>query len=143
MALGPRRPDPARVGSPSGGGTTGIAGSARLGCAIAALAAAVALTGAAAQVTDPDAVPHILASNGVAVPTPDIAALDCDGMAEALRRIDQSKYREQEALSPDHPDWPIFDYENRLARSYYADCLLLKHAFDDPGEAFSFGFAPE
>ena len=106
----------------------------------AAAAIAAALATAPALAAGEGAIPHIIASNGVAVPTPDIAALDCSGMTEALRRIDQSNYRNGELLAPEHRDWPIFAYEDRLARAYYTECMLREHALGDPGAAFSYGF---
>jgi len=106
-----------------------------------AVAAAVAtLTPAPVRAAGETAIPHAIAANGVAVPMPDIATLDCNGMTEALRRLDQSNYRGAELVSPEHHDWPIFAYEDRLARAYYTKCMLREHALGDPGAAFSFGF---
>jgi hypothetical protein len=102
--------------------------------------AVVALTAAPGLAAGEAAVPHAIASNGVVVPMPDIAKLDCTGMTEALRRIDQSNYRGAEVLTPQDRDWPIFAYEDRLARAYYTECMLREHALGDPGTAFSFGF---
>lgn len=119
----------------------GHPGAAWARCAVGVAAAAVALAGPPGRAAETDPAPRLLASNGVAVPTPDIAELDCAGKAEALRRIDQSNYRGPEPVPADHPDRAIFDYENRLAQRYYTDCLLRAHALDDPGAAFTFGFA--
>lgn len=113
---------------------------ARQGFGFAVMAMLAALAAAHAQTVDPDMVPRAQASNGVFVPMPDIATLDCPGMAEALRRIDLSKYRGPEALSPGDHDWPIFEYEDRLAHSYYSDCMLRGNSLGNPSAAFSFGF---
>ena len=85
-------------------------------------------------------VPRMTASNGAVILMPEIASLDCDGMNEALRRIDLSKYRGPEPLPEGHPDRPIFDYEDRLAGRYYFACTLDRHRLEDPSSAFSFGF---
>lgn len=107
----------------------------RAGACAAAALAALPFPAAGQSV-----VPHAIASNGVVVPMPDIATLDCAGMTEALRRIDQSNYRDAELLTEEDRDWPIFVYEDRLARVFYTECMLRERAMGDPGEAFSFGF---
>jgi hypothetical protein len=107
---------------------------------IGALTVALVLGVARAQSPDESAVPRAMASNGVVVPMPEIAGLDCRGMAEALRRIDLSNYRGSEQVPMGHRDWPIFDYEDRLARAHYTECMLRDQALGDPGAAFSFGF---
>jgi len=109
-------------------------------CGIAALAATLALSFALAQSSDDSSVPRAMASNGVVVPMPAIAGMDCPAMAEALHRIDLSNYRGAEPVPPEHRDWPIFEYEDRLARAYYMQCTLREQALDDPGAAFSYGF---
>lgn len=108
----------------------------KLGAAALAALLAAQSGGARAQ----SAPPQIVAANGAAVPMPDISGLDCNGMANALRRIDQSRYRGADIIDPGHPDRPIFDYEDRLARAYYNDCLARRHALDDPEAVFAFGF---
>ncbi|HSF93510.1 MAG TPA: hypothetical protein VLA52_00670 [Thermohalobaculum sp.] len=93
-----------------------------------------------AQTGENAPVPLLPASNGVMVPMPEIAGLECRDMASALRRIDQSRYREAAVVPPGHPDRPIFDYEHRLARAYYNGCLARNHALEDPAAVFTFGF---
>lgn len=118
---------------------TGRAGAMHIGAAVAALLAL--LPGAARAQSDGAAkVPQTVASNGVAVPMPEISGLDCRGMATALRQIDQSRYRGAEVVHPGHPDRPIFEYEDRLARGYYNDCLARRNALEDPEAVFAFGF---
>ena len=84
--------------------------------------------------------PHALASNGAVVATPEIAGLDCAGMSDVLRRIDISNYRGPYPIPEGHPDWPIFEYEDRLTEQYYINCTLGEKQLGDPGAAFSFGF---
>jgi hypothetical protein len=117
-------------------------GGMRIGtaCGVAALTAMLALTAAPAQSPEDASTRRAMASNGVVVPMPKIAGLDCEGMAEALRRIDLSNYRGAEPVPKGHRDRPIFDYEDRLARAYYTQCTLHEQALHDPGPAFSFGF---
>lgn len=87
-----------------------------------------------------DAAPRALASNGAIVLMPEIAGLGCAEMAEALRLIDASRYREARPVPPGHPDRPIFDYEHRLAGAYYFGCIMGAHRLDDPAPAFAHGF---
>ncbi len=87
--------------------------------------------------------PRILASNGAVVAMPEIAGLDCAGMGQVLRRIDQSNYRGLDPIPVGHPDRPIFDYEDRLTGKYYYACTLGEHRLEDPGAAFSYGFEPD
>lgn len=117
-------------------------GAMRIGtaCGVATMAAMLAFAAARAQSSDNASTPRAMASNGVVVPMPRIAGLDCEGMAEALRRIDLSNYRGAEPVPEGHRDRPIFDYEDRLARAYYTRCTLHEQALRDPGPAFSFGF---
>jgi hypothetical protein len=91
-------------------------------------------------VIDTTDAPRTLASNGAVVIMPEIEALDCAGMAQVLRRIDLSAYRGAEPVPRDHPDWPIFVYEDRVSRAYYRRCILADNRLADPGEAFSSGF---
>lgn len=87
-------------------------------------------------------VPRALASNGAVVPMPEIAGLDCPGMARALERIDRSRYRGPRPVPEGHPDRDIFEYEDRLAAAYYRECILAAHGLQDPSPAFSQGFEP-
>ena len=84
--------------------------------------------------------PRALASNGAVVAMPEIAGLDCTGMSDVLRRIDISNYRGPVVVPEGHPDWPIFEYEDRLTKQYYFSCTLGDNLLEDPGTAFSFGF---
>lgn len=110
----------------------------------AALAAAVlavtAAGGATAQSELERSAPTRAAASGALVPMPDISRLDCRGMAAALLRIDQAGYRDRDLVPSDHPDRPIFDYEDRLARAYYDTCLSRRNVLDDPTEVFVHGF---
>ena len=96
--------------------------------------------GARAQTIYLSAAPHAVASNGAVVVMPDFAQLDCDEMSKILHRIDLSDYRGPEPVDEDHPDWPIFDYEDQLTKRLYFSCTLGENQFEDPGAAFSFGF---
>jgi hypothetical protein len=93
-----------------------------------------------AQAADPSDAPRALASNGAVVVMPEIAGLDCDGMSQVLRRIDLSNYRGLDPVPEEHPDWPIFEYEDRLTGQFYFSCTLGGNQLEDPGAAFSFGF---
>ena len=99
--------------------------------------------GAGAQATGTSTAPRALATNGAVVVMPEIAGLDCAGMSQALRRIDMSNYRGPDPVPEGHPDWPIFEYEDRLTGQYYYTCTLGENQLDDPGTAFSFGFEPQ
>lgn len=61
---------------------------------------------------------------GVTVEMPELAALDCSGIRRVLARLDRSGYRGGGVLAPEHPDRPVFEYEDRLARALYFDCIL-------------------
>jgi hypothetical protein len=93
-----------------------------------------------AQAADPSDAPRALASNGAVVVMPEIAGLDCAGMSQVLRRIDLSNYRGLDPVPEEHPDWPIFEYEDRLTGQFYYSCTLGGNQLEDPGAAFSFGF---
>lgn len=105
-----------------------------------ALAGLIVLATAAASHADPQ---RLMASNGAVVTLPEIAALSCPEMAEVLYLIDLSNYRDAEPLPRDHPDWAIFDYEDRLTQRLYYDCMLGASQLEDPGTAFSFGFGSQ
>jgi hypothetical protein len=93
-----------------------------------------------AQAADPSNAPRALALNGAVVVMPEIAGLDCAGMSQVLRRIDLSNYRGLDPVPEEHPDWPIFEYEDRLTGQFYYSCTLGGNQLEDPGAAFSFGF---
>lgn len=95
-------------------------------------------TGHAAPAAGP--VPRALASNGAIVAMPPVESLGCREMGEALRLLDQSRYRGPAPVPERHPDRPIFEYEHRLAAAYYFGCILSGHELDDPASAFSHGF---
>ena len=85
--------------------------------------------------------PRVIASNGAVVALPDLDVLTCPQMEYVLERIDLSRYRGSEPLPRGHPDWQIFDYEDRLTRRHYYACMMRAHQLEDPSEAFSFGFS--
>ena len=118
---------------------TGTIGSKSLVPLVALVALGLA-AGARAQTEDTPAAPRALASNGAVVVMPDIAGLDCDGMGQVLRRIDQSNYRGLDPVPEGHPDRPIFDYEDRLTGQFYYTCTLGVQKLADPSAAFSYGF---
>ena len=107
---------------------------------IAALVTLDQSASAQAEVHNISNAPRALASNGAIVVMPEIAGLDCAGMSDVLRRIDLSNYRGPIPIPEGHPDWPIFEYEDRLTEQYYITCTLGEHQLEDPGTAFSFGF---
>jgi hypothetical protein len=113
----------------------------RAGWSGAAALVALGLSASALAQSDSEpAVPRALESNGAVVEMPELAGLDCAEMGNVLRRIDLSNYRGPEAVPEGHPDWPIFDYEDRLTGKYYFSCTLGANQLEDPGTAFSFGF---
>ncbi len=89
---------------------------------------------------EPASPPRALASNGAIIAMPEIAGLDCSGMAEILGLMDRSRYRGPEPVPQGHPDREIFEYEHRLAAAHYHACIMSGHRLDDPGPAFSRGF---
>ncbi|MEM9735421.1 MAG: hypothetical protein AAF908_02310 [Pseudomonadota bacterium] len=81
--------------------------------------------------------PVRVAANGAQVPMPDIASLDCAGLARTIAAIDASGYRgETEDLPPSHPDHGIFLYENALTATEYFECTLGQSRNADPELAF-------
>lgn len=87
--------------------------------------------------------PRVMASNGAVVTLPEITGLSCLQMAEVLYLLDLSQYRGPEALPRDHPDWEIFEYEDRLTQRHYYACMLPASQLQDPGAAFSSGFGSQ
>ena len=82
----------------------------------------------------------LTASNGVRLPTPEIADLSCDQRADLLWTFSESNYRQAETLPEDHPDRAIFEYEDRLADAFYRDCQVGTTHFENATPAFSKGF---
>ncbi len=72
---------------------------------------------------------------------PAISGLSCDEMGAVIARLDASGYRGHGILPEQHPDFPVFAYEDRLAIAHYRDCTLRKTRLADPGGAFARGFA--
>ena len=113
----------------------------RARCRRAGLAAAcAALLAVPAQAQDWGDAPHMVASNGAIVTMPGIDGLTCPQMAFALHRIDLSGYRGSDPLPKDHPDYRIFDYEDRLTRRHYYACMMKAQKLEDPSEAGAVGF---
>lgn len=77
---------------------------------------------------------------GIEIAMPAIATMSCFEMRRALDRIDQSGYRGNGLLMEDHPDFPLFVYEDRLASSFYLDCTLRRSKIAQPTDVFSRGF---
>lgn len=86
--------------------------------------------------------PRALASNGAVVLMPEIDRLGCRDIIEVLALIDRAGYRGALPLPEDHPDRAILEYEDRLARVYFDDCIRAGHGLEDPGPAFRQGFRP-
>lgn len=103
-------------------------------CISASLAAALGLLPLAMA---DDGRTHV-ASNGAILPMPAIESLDCPAMADVIQRIDASGYRDADAPEPalNHPDRPIFEYENALTAQEYFQCTLGRSQGTDPGLAF-------
>ena len=78
--------------------------------------------------------------NGVKLAAPDIATLACDEMGALLMTYSGSGYRDVATVPQDHPDRPIYDYENRLASRHYSDCQAGTALFEDPAPTFGEGF---
>ena len=81
------------------------------------------------------------ASNGVTIEAPEIGGLDCNGIELVVRRLDLSNYRGIAPLPEGHPDRPIFDYEDALARRQYFLCRSQVSRYLDPSDSFRHGFA--
>lgn len=80
------------------------------------------------------------ATNGAILRAPEIAGLTCPQMTNLLQEYSSSGYRDAEMLSEDHPDRPIFDYEDQLATTFYDDCQAGTAQFLDTGSVFGRGF---
>jgi len=128
----------AKHGRGKANGAKAVRGSLRKGKFI--LADLVVLPAGAASHTD---APQALASNGAVITMPEISGLSCTEMAQVLHRIDLSNYRGPDPVPRGHPDWAIFDYEDRLTQRHYYDCMLGDYQLEDPANAFSFGFGTQ
>lgn len=80
------------------------------------------------------------ASNGAILRAPDVTTLNCAQRGTLLMEYSISEYRGTEPLGAGHPDYPIYQYENRLAELFYADCQAGSSQFQDSAPAFSRGF---
>lgn len=85
---------------------------------------------------------HVLRS-GETVSLPEIAGLDCSEMAEVLAALDRTDYRGRAILPPEHPDYPVFVYEDRLASEIYLRCMVRPREAPVPENVFSGGFEPD
>lgn len=65
-------------------------------------------------------------STGVAIQLPPVEALDCASMRRMLDAIDQTGYRRGGPIPNDAADMALLDYENRLSRSFYRNCVRLE-----------------
>jgi hypothetical protein len=86
------------------------------------------------------ATPEMRAQNGAVLPMPRIEAMGCMSMEKLLIRYSDSQYRGADPVPPDHPDYPIFDYENRLATEYFERCQRQRDTHSSPTEIFREGF---
>lgn len=98
------------------------------------MACGVALTAAHAQASE------FKASNGAILPAPEVERLTCADRSILLMEYTVSGYRGTEPLQRGHPDWPIYEYENRLAEVYYTQCQAGASQFQSLKPAFSSGF---
>lgn len=80
------------------------------------------------------------AANGQVLPAPKLNNLTCDQMDQLMETYISSQYRHVEFLPTDHPDRPIYDYENKLAQRHYEDCQMGRSHFENAAPAFSKGF---
>jgi hypothetical protein len=108
--------------------------------AIRTILAALAASAAQAATADDG---WFTTTGGVRVRTPAVAELDCAGLREVLGGIDRSGYRGATAAPVNSDDVTLLQYENRVSRRYYADCVNAAGALADGGGAFSHGFADE
>lgn len=77
----------------------------------------------------------------VAMPPPD--GMSCDGLRAALQSLDRADYRRGRLLDRDHPDYPLFVYEDRVAAMLFFDCTLPEMQREPPPDLFSKGFGRE
>lgn len=100
--------------------------------------AAIALSVAA--LTSPGAATEFRAQNGEVLPAPALAGLSCEHLDALMLAYSQSFYRDLSDVPKDHPDRPIFEYEDRLAEQYFTQCQRGRITFQDTAPAFSKGF---
>ncbi|MGF1500728.1 MAG: hypothetical protein ACFBSD_02840 [Paracoccaceae bacterium] len=105
---------------------------------LAVVAATAAPVGPMASAEGSDAVP-IQAGIRSALPEP--TGLTCDEMRWVLDRLDQSGYRGAGPLGPEHRDFAVFAYEDRLARIFYRDCTLRASRLPAPERTAFFSHA--
>lgn len=104
---------------------------------LALAGASLAVAASDARVPEPRS--HVLTSGHV-VELPPPGSLTCAEMRAVLARLDRSGYRGRGILPETHPDYPVFDYEDRLAAALYLRCTLAEsRAASDTG-AFPRGF---
>lgn len=80
------------------------------------------------------------AANGVVLPAPKLNTLTCEQLGDLMDAYMTSHYRNLEVVPRNHPDRPIFDYENALATLHYEDCQVGMNHFENSAPAFSKGF---
>ena len=80
------------------------------------------------------------AASGVQMRAPEIDHLSCSEMQTLLTEFADSNYRGTGPVGADHPDRPIFDYENRLAEVHYQDCQSGSAYFENSAPVFGKGF---
>lgn len=83
---------------------------------------------------------RMTASNGAHLEMPDLATLDCDRMDRLLIDYALAGYRGPQPVPDGHPDRPLYDYENALARRHYKLCQSDASSYGTPFEAFGRGF---
>ena len=101
-----------------------------------AFAAFIAVVGTCADAS----AQQMRAQNGVVLPMPRIAAMGCLSMSRLMKRFSDSGYRGLGPLSPDDPDYPLFEYEDRLAAAFYERCRKGRSAVEKPSDVFRPGF---
>ncbi|MEM7059919.1 MAG: hypothetical protein AAF557_20245 [Pseudomonadota bacterium] len=80
------------------------------------------------------------AANGSVLPAPDLNTMTCEKLDHLMMTYMASHYRDVQEVPKDHPDRPIFEYENRMAKIHYEDCQIGANYFQDSSPAFSKGF---
>lgn len=79
-------------------------------------------------------------AQGVAVETPAIGTLDCDGLRRVLDAIDATGYRGADPMPADEADMALMDYENRASATYYETCVHAPSQMAPPQDAFVRGY---
>ena len=80
------------------------------------------------------------AQNGTVLPAPMISTIACADMKGLLAEYLESGYRGVDPVAPEHPDYPIFVYENRLATAFFDRCQAEWDRYEPPANAFGEGF---